>query len=127
MAFTEAEWKVMKIIWELESCEAKDIYNFAQEKYGWARGTTKSLIFRLCSKGYLKTKQVRNKYIYSPKANIQKEVFAQTSEILEGVFDQTAGDLACRLLKAGELSEQNIEELRSIVDRYKKGKPKNRK
>ncbi|MBI1390126.1 MAG: BlaI/MecI/CopY family transcriptional regulator [bacterium] len=120
MPFTEAEWKVMKIVWELGSCQAKDIYTAAQARYGWAQGTTKSLIFRLVSKGYLHTRQTGNKYIYTPKAKMKEEVFSQTGEILEGIREQVAGDLACHLLETGELSERNIEELRSILKRYKK-------
>jgi predicted transcriptional regulator len=127
MPVPEAEWKVMKIVWELGSCQAKDIYTYAQEKYGWARGTTKSLIFRLLSKGYLHTKQEGNKYIYSPKAKLREEVFTQTGAFLDGVRDQVAGDLACHLLETGALTDEHIKELQSIVNQHKKKTVKKRK
>ena len=32
---TDAEWKVMRIVWQLKTCAARDVYELAGERYGW--------------------------------------------------------------------------------------------
>ena len=58
------DWKVMKVVWELKRCAARDVYKVTQELYGWAPGTTKTLLRRLVEKGHLRTEQVGNSYLY---------------------------------------------------------------
>ncbi len=34
---TTAEWKVMKIVWRLKACAARDVYEEAGRDFGWPR------------------------------------------------------------------------------------------
>ena len=61
-----AEWKVMKIVWDLQKGMAREVYTIAGEAYGWAPPTVKTLLKRLVDKGYLSTTEVGNGFVYRP-------------------------------------------------------------
>ena len=61
-----AEWKVMKIAWELQKAMAREIYTVAGQRHGWTPGTVKTLLKRLTDKGYLQTTKVGNGFVYRP-------------------------------------------------------------
>ncbi len=50
---TPAEWKVMKIAWELKSCAARDVYQEAGRLYGMSASTVKTHLRRLVEKEFL--------------------------------------------------------------------------
>ena len=55
-----AEWKVMKIVWDLQKGMAREVYTIAGREHGWTPTTVKTLLKRLVDKGYLLTSQVGN-------------------------------------------------------------------
>ena len=61
-----AEWKVMKIVWDLQKGMTREIYTVAGEEHGWAPPTVKTLLKRLVDKGYLCTTEVGNGFVYRP-------------------------------------------------------------
>ena len=40
---SKAEWKVMKIVWELQKAMAREVYTIAGEQYSWQRLTDRRL------------------------------------------------------------------------------------
>jgi BlaI family penicillinase repressor len=41
---SKAEWKVMKIVWELRKAMAREIYTIAGEQFSWTPATVKTLL-----------------------------------------------------------------------------------
>lgn len=119
-----SEWKVMRIVWELKSCAARDVYQVTQEKYGWVPGTTKTFLRRLVEKGHLKAKQVGNCYVYEPVSSPLKSLYRAADALMENTLDGTAAPLVFRMVKKGDLSAEDIEELRSMLDNYEQSESK---
>src|ERR1700712_4196809 len=63
---TVAEWKVMKIVWRLKSCAARDVYEEVGRVHGWAPTTTKTVLRRLVDKGHLTATPVGTSHLYPP-------------------------------------------------------------
>ena len=63
---SRAEWKVMKIVWELKKAMAREVYTIAGERYSWTPATVKTLLKRLVDKGYVSTTPVGNGFVYRP-------------------------------------------------------------
>lgn len=113
---TPAEWKVMKLIWELQSCIARDVYETMNEKYGWAQGTTKSTLHRLVNKGFLNTKQVANAFIYEPATTPLEPLLNEADSLMENAIEGTTTPLFLHLMKQGNLNMDDVNELRSFLD-----------
>ncbi len=50
---THADWRLMDIVWDHEPVESPQLSRLAEEKLGWKRTTTYTVLKRLCEKGYL--------------------------------------------------------------------------
>ncbi len=50
---SRAEWKVMKIVWELQKAMAREVYTIAGEQYSWTPATVKTILKRSGRQGLL--------------------------------------------------------------------------
>ncbi len=116
VALTPAEWKVMKIVWEKKSCAARDVYQVAGKAHGWVPSTTKTILSHLAEKGYLKTTRVGNSFLYRPARTALKSLFRAADTLLDNALEGTVGPLLAYMVKKGELSAEELEQLRSLVD-----------
>jgi predicted transcriptional regulator len=115
---TAAEWKVMKIVWQRKRCAARDVYEEAGRKYGWAPTTVKTLLRRLVDKGHLTTSQVGNSYLYRPARSAMKALYGAADALLENALEGTSGLLLSYLVCKSKLSAQEVERLRAVLADY---------
>ena len=120
-SLSASEWKVMKIVWELESCAARDVYEITQEQYGWTPGTTKTFLRRLVEKGHLTTTQIGNSYLYKPASSALKSLIGAADTLMGNTLEGTAAPLVFHMVKKGKLSPEDVQELRSMLDSYEEG------
>lgn len=113
---TEAEWRVMRIVWELETCSARDVYTIAMEKYGWARTTVKSFLSLLVDKGYLSTRQEGNRYIYKPRRSLLQSLYQAADSLLDKTMDGSEGSLVAYMVKQSRMNEKELNALRDLID-----------
>ena len=114
---SEAEWEVMKIIWEKKEVTSKEIIEDLSDKKEWKAATIKSLISRLLNKEAITFEKVGKEYIYS--ANI-KEDFAvreESKSFLNRVFNGSISDLLLNFVKEEKLSKEDIDELKDILNK----------
>ena len=113
---TPAEWKVMKIVWDQGPCAARDVYEVAGETQGWAPTTVKTILRRLVEKGFLKTTQVGNSFLYRPVRSALKSLHRAADALLEHTVEGTVAPLLAYMVKKGDLSADELAELRSLLD-----------
>jgi predicted transcriptional regulator len=111
-----SEWKVMTIVWEKKACAARDVYQEAGDKYGWAPTTVKTMLRRLVAKGYLKTTQIGNSFLYEPTRPALRPLLRAADELLGRAMEGTVGPLLAHMVKKSQLSQEDIEELRLLLD-----------
>ena len=61
---TEAEWEIMKVIWEKEPCAAGTVQESLAESRGWAYSTVKTTMDRMAEKGLLQIQRIRNLQLF---------------------------------------------------------------
>jgi len=111
-----AEWKIMRILWQRKSCAAREVYEVAGEAHGWAPSTVKTLLRRLVEKGFLTTTQVGNSFLYRPARPALKSLYGAADALLENALEGTTGPLLSYMVKKSNLSAEEIEELKSLLD-----------
>jgi BlaI family penicillinase repressor len=112
---SRSEWKVMKIVWEQESCAARDIYQEAGREHGWAPSTVKTILRRLVSKGYLATTRVGNSFLYRPARSALKTLTGAADALLENAMEGTVGPLLAHMVKNSNLSAGELAELWAML------------
>lgn len=113
---TESEWRVMKIVWKLESATAREIYTVAGAECGWAATTVKTYLGILVDKGYLRTRKSGNRYIYRPKKTILQSLYQAADSLLDKTLAGSEAPLVAYLVKKSQLSSEEIQSLRDLLD-----------
>lgn len=115
---TDSEWHVMRIVWRLRSCAARDVYEIAGKEFGWAPTTVKTYLSLLVDKGHLKTTRVGNSFLYRPKRSIYDFLFKAADNLLEKTLDDSDGPLLAYMIKKSRLSSEDMDGLRKILDEH---------
>ena len=115
---TPAEWKVMRIVWRLKRCAARDVYTEAGDEHGWTASTVKTMLRRLVDKGYLSTEQVGNSFLYRPARTALASLRGAADALLENALEGTTGAVIAHMVKRSDLSPGEIAELRALLDEH---------
>ena len=115
-----AEWKVMKIVWELKKAMAREIYVIAGEQHQWTPGTVKTLLKRLSDKGYLKTTKVGNGFVYRPARSAVSVVRSAADTLLTNTVPEASVPLLAHMVEKVSLSEDDLDALQKLIDRKKR-------
>jgi BlaI family transcriptional regulator, penicillinase repressor len=117
---SKAEWKVMKIVWQLQKAMAREIYTIAGEQYEWAPATVKTILKRLTEKGYLSATPVGNGFVYRPIQSAGATLQAAADTLLTLATEGTTGPLLMHMVEQTSLSEDDLNQLQRMIDAKKK-------
>ncbi len=113
---SDAEWKVMEILWENAPKTMMEITNALKEETGWTKHTVMSFLKRMEEKGALHYEEGERAKIYYPDLKREDAVLQETEEFLDKVFHGKLGLLLNAMVQQKELSEEEIEELHQILE-----------
>ena len=114
-ALSPTEWKIMKIVWERKACATRDVYADARKAHGWSRSTVKTILSRLVEKGYLRTTQVGNTFVYRPARPALKSLLSAVDTLLENALEGTTGPILAYIIKKCDLSAEEAEQLQALL------------
>lgn len=115
MKLSEAEWKVLNILWNGESFSLKEITSALQEINGWNKNTVLTYLTRMEKKGFVSIDRSHEKP-YS--AAVTKEYCAKNerNELLDKVYGGATGDLIAAFLKESSISTEERNRLKKMLD-----------
>lgn len=111
----DSEIKVMELIWQNEPVSAKQLSLLANEEIGWNKNTTYTVIKKLEAKGYIKREDpgfMCTSLI--SKGDVRK---AETEGLINKLFGGSKKALFSALLEDEQLSKDDIDELRKMIDK----------
>lgn len=114
---SEAEWKVMEIVWESPPVTAHQVLVAVAESTGWKAQTVKTLLGRLVKKRAIRYETEANRYLYSPCFTREETVAAETDTFLDRILKDSAAPLLSHLVQSSrDWSAEEIAELRKLLD-----------
>lgn len=108
---TDAEWKILEVLWENHPRTMPEITKQLQPETGWTRHTVITLLKRMAEKGTITVDETGPIKRYSPIVTRQEASAQQTNKLLGRVFGGKASLLVHHLVDTGELSTEDVEEL----------------
>jgi BlaI family penicillinase repressor len=116
---SKAEWKVMKIVWELRKSMAREVYTIASKQHSWTPATVKTLLKRLVDKGYVSTTPVGNGFVYRPAQTALQTLQAAADTLMTNAVDGVTGPLLLHMVEQSSLSEEDLDSLQELIDARK--------
>ena len=108
----EGEYRFCLILWKHEPVTAAQLAKLCQEQLGWKRTTTYTVLRKLCEKGVLKNDHALVTSLVK-KEDVRR---SESLQLLEKFFDGSLPGFVASFMKDRSLSEQEIEELRTLID-----------
>ena len=111
----DSEAKVMEILWERGPLSAKEISLIAADSIGWNKNTTYTVIKKLETKGFIRRDEPG--FICTPLISREEIRKNEAVSILNKFFGGSRKALFSALLEDEKLSDQELEELRDLIDK----------
>ena len=119
---SDAEWKVMEVVWRDNPLTAQEIVLALAEHESWKPQTVKSLISRLVKKGALTFQRIANRHIYRPTIERHEAVAAETESFFSRVGRSSLTPVLAQFVESKDpLDENEIAALEKLL-RKKGGK-----
>lgn len=117
---SEAEWDVMRVLWDQPGLSAQEVAAELTPKRDWSDRTVKTLLARLVKKEALRFEVEGKRYRYHPELSREECVRAASRSFVERVFGGAVSPMLAAFvregLREGQLSEREIAELRRLLD-----------
>ena len=126
VALTEAEWKIMLLLWEKSPWTMMELTRALAEDTGWSKHTVITMLKRMALKGTVRICEDGPVKTYYPAVSKDRVAREQTQTLLKRLFSGRASLLVNDMVEQGELDDEELRELQSILERAEKQK-KNRK
>lgn len=117
---SEGEWKIMKLLWEASPRTLRAITSALEGDTGWSRPTIHVMLKRLIDKGAVRVDESERIHEYYPLISREDVAPGETESFLNRVYDGSVGMLFTALTERKALSDDEIAELRQILDNAEK-------
>ncbi|MHC4647308.1 MAG: BlaI/MecI/CopY family transcriptional regulator [Planctomycetota bacterium] len=119
---TEAEWAIMKVVWENEPCAAGTVQEALARSRDWAYSTVKTTMDRMVKKGFLRIEKIRNLQLFTSCISEIEARRGEFRKMLKRAFDGALTPMMQFLIEHEGLSRRESEQLRAIVNKGKRRK-----
>ena len=123
-SISEAEYQVMKLIWDKAPVSTKEVTEILTVESSWKPKTIQTLLSRLVKKGAIGYKKEGRVFVYTPLIKEEDYVEQESSSFLNKFYDGALNSMVVNFLEQDKLTENDIDELKKILDmgKNKKGK-----
>jgi BlaI family penicillinase repressor len=114
---SEAEWEVMNILWKKAPLSANEVIHSLQEHTDWKPKTVRTLLDRLAKKKVVGVNKDQKIYTFFPLFSQDDCQHAEAQSFLKRIYGGTLKSMLVQFIQEDSLSEEDIKELRSILDK----------
>ena len=112
---TEAEWKIMEVLWDHAPRTMSEITKALEPTTGWTRHTVITLLKRMQEKGTVAVDESGDVKRYSPLMTQEEASAQQTKKLLDHVFSGRASLLINHLVDSGKITLKEMDELMDMM------------
>jgi len=112
---SEAEYEVMKIIWEHFPISTNDIIELLRKSKTWSPKTIQTMMIRLEKKGAVMHEKKSRLFIYSPVVCKDDYVDMESRSFLNRFYNGTLNSMVTSFLENDKLSAEDIKELKELL------------
>ncbi|MFC1764152.1 BlaI/MecI/CopY family transcriptional regulator [Planctomycetota bacterium] len=112
---SEAEWQVMKVLWEKSPLAVNEIVEILSARTAWKRETIRTLVNRLEKKGAIQFEKQGRCHLYTPVLNETQSVQAEAQSFVARAGTKVLKPILAAFMEEEDLTPEEIAELRRIL------------
>jgi len=114
-AISEAESRVMEVLWRKAPQASEDIVAAVQQGSDWHEKTIRTLLGRLLGKGAVSAEKDGRRYLYAPVLSREQWQSQESRSLLDRVFGGRLGPLLAHFSEHEKLGAKDVAELRKLL------------
>ncbi|MDY5956079.1 MAG: BlaI/MecI/CopY family transcriptional regulator [Frisingicoccus sp.] len=118
---SEAEYEVMKIVWENAPISTNEITERLVNASSWSPKTIQTLIKRLVNKGALSYEKEGRVFVYTPLVQEKEYVGEKSRSFLKQFYKGNITAMVSAFLEDDALSKDEIDSLRALLSHGQAG------
>lgn len=118
---TEAEWEIIRVVWEKEPCAAGAVQEALAATRDWCYATVKLTMDRMVAKGFLEIERIRNLQLFRSCISEVEARRGELRKMLGRAFGGALTPMLKFLIEHEGLSKDEAAELRELVKKDEKG------
>ena len=115
ISLTEAEWTVMECLWEKSPRTGRETVAWLENRMGWTRSTTLTMLRRLETKGAVASDIEGELKTFRPLILREEVAIRETEHLLDRAYKGSLSLLVSSLTRKQSLPQKEIEELYTIL------------
>ncbi|WP_105170616.1 BlaI/MecI/CopY family transcriptional regulator [Pseudoalteromonas sp. T1lg24] len=120
MDISNSEFEVLQALWRVHPADAQTVVDELNKEKDWHEKTVKTLLGRMVKKGAINFEKNGRSYIYSPVLEIEAYQVQESESLIERLFNGRIAPLVTGFAKNKNLSKQDIDELKHLIDKWEK-------
>jgi BlaI family transcriptional regulator, penicillinase repressor len=114
---SDAEWPVMKVVWNHPPVTANQVVAALERQTSWKPKTIQTLLRRLVDKGALTFEKQGRQHLFRPLVQERDCIRAESRSFVQRVFGGRPASLLACFLEEERLTPKEIEELKRLLER----------
>ena len=114
-SLTHGEWNVMECLWEQAPRTAMQLVPLLQERAGWAKSTTLTMLSRMEAKGLVRSQVQGRARAYWPNVRREDAARQETRSFLRRVYQGSVGLMLSAMTQDEGLTREELDELYEIL------------
>ena len=121
MYLTDAEWQVMECLWDKGGLTGREAVCLLQEKMGWSRSTTLTLLRRLESKNAVSSQSEDGPKTFFSAIKREDAALKETKNFLDRIYKGSLSLMVSSLTEKEALSKEEIDKLYDLLKQLEEG------
>ena len=113
---TQAENELAQIIWESEPVQSGQLVKLAQQRLGWKKSTTYTVLRKICENGIFKNEDT----IVTSMMSREEYAGRKGENYLEENYNGSLPNFVASFLQHKKLNRKELEELEQLISKYSK-------
>lgn len=116
-ALSRGEMEIARILWELRKATVREVHEALPAQRQMDFATVQTYLRRLDTKGYVKAELDGRTRVYTPRVRPATVIRETVGDLVDRLFGGETLPLMKHLIEDGRISEDELTELRQLIDR----------
>lgn len=121
---TEAEWTLIKAVWDSEPCTAPTIQEKLFKRTAWTYSTVRTQMDRMVTKGLLAAEKKSNQTLYRTAVTRAQAQRGELLYALKHAFNGALTPMVQCLLDTNEVSRDELDQIKQLIASHEKTRGK---
>lgn len=115
MQITNAEWKIMELLWNESPRTITEMTKMLKDDTGWTKQTIITMLQRMTEKNKIRFGEGRKAKFFYPVITKEEAEAAETNALLEKAFNGSPSLLISAMVKNQKISKDALDEICNIL------------